>query len=64
VRYIFLLAGLIAASRALETSLAMDEGNGLFLHAYHPKGTWLALGRSRNLHSFFADKLSYIGSWA
>jgi len=61
-RYIFLLAGLIAASAGIGNFFWdwMKE-HGIFLHAYHPKGTWLALGAAGVSILFFADKLSYIG---
>jgi len=61
-RYIFLLAGLIAASAGIGNFFwQWMKENGLFLHAYHPKGTWLALGAAGISILFFADKLSYIG---
>src|SRR5882757_9359477 len=61
-RYIFLLAGLIAASAGIGNFFwQWMKEHGIFLHAYHPKGTWLALGAAGVSILFFADKLSYIG---
>src|SRR5882762_5823196 len=61
-RYIFLLAGLIAAAAGIGNFFwEWMKENGIFLHAYHPKGTWLALGAAGISILFFADKLSYIG---
>src|SRR5882757_1968218 len=61
-RYIFLLAGLIAASAGIGNFFWdwMKE-HGIFLHAYHPKGTWLALGAPGFSILFFTDNFSYIG---
>jgi len=61
-RYIFLLAGLIAASAGIGNFLwQWMKEHGIFLRAYHPKGIWLALGAAGISILFFADKLSYIG---
>ncbi len=61
-RYIFLLAGLIAASAGIGNFFwQWMKEHGIFLHAYHPKATWLALGAAGVSILFFADKLSYIG---
>src|SRR5205814_3859585 len=44
-RYIFLLAGLVAASAGIGNFLWLwMQQHGIFLHAHHPKFTWLALG--------------------
>src|SRR5215831_3332641 len=61
-RYIFLLAGLIAASAGIGNFiwLWMQE-HGIFLHAHHPKFTWLALGVAGISILMFSDKLSYVG---
>jgi predicted acylesterase/phospholipase RssA len=61
-RYIFLLAGLIAASAGIGNFiwLWMQE-HGIFIHAHHPKLTWLALGVAGISILMFSDKLSYIG---
>src|SRR3954453_17306120 len=43
-RYIFLLTGLIAASAGIGNFLwQWTTERGIFLHAHHPKVTWLAL---------------------
>jgi predicted acylesterase/phospholipase RssA len=61
-RYIFLLAGLIAASAGLANFVwEWMKEQGIYLHAHHPKSTWLALGAAGVAILFFADKLSYIG---
>jgi predicted acylesterase/phospholipase RssA len=61
-RYIFLLAGLIAASAGIANFFwQWMKDHGIFLLAYYPKGTWLALGAAGISILFFADKLSYIG---
>jgi predicted acylesterase/phospholipase RssA len=61
-RYIFLLAGLIAASAGI-ANFAWEwmKERGIYLHAHHPKSTWLALAAAGIAILFFADKLSYIG---
>jgi predicted acylesterase/phospholipase RssA len=61
-RYIFLLAGLVAASAGL-ANFAWEwmKEQGIYLHAHHPKSTWLSLGAAGVAILFFADKLSYIG---
>jgi predicted acylesterase/phospholipase RssA len=61
-RYIFLLAGLVAASAGIGNFiwLWMQE-HGIFLHAHHPKFTWLALGVAGVSILMFSDKLSYVG---
>jgi len=61
-RYIFLLAGLVAASAGIGNFLWLWlQEHGIFLHAHHPKITWLALGVAGISILLFADKLSYIG---
>ena len=61
-RYIFLLAGLIAASAGIGNFLwEWMKEHGIFLHAHHPKFTWLALSAAGVGILFFADRLSYIG---
>ena len=37
------------------------QEHGIFLHAHHPKFTWLALGVAGISILMFADKLSYVG---
>ena len=61
-RYIFLLAGLIAASAGMG-NFAWEwlKERGIYLHAHHPKTTWLALAAAGGAILLFADKLSYIG---
>jgi predicted acylesterase/phospholipase RssA len=60
-RYILLLAGLVAAS-AGAGNLVWEwlQERGIFLHAHHPKITWLSLAAAGIGVLFFADKLSYI----
>ena len=61
-RYIFLLAGLVAASAGIGNFLWMWlQQHGIFLHAHHPKFTWLALGVAGISILMFSDKLSYVG---
>lgn len=61
-RYIFLLAGLIAASAGIANFIwEWLKERGIYLHAHHPKTTWLALAAAGVAILFFADKLSYIG---
>jgi predicted acylesterase/phospholipase RssA len=61
-RYIFLLAGLIAASAGIGNFLWLWlQEHGIFMHAHHPKFTWLALGVAGVSILLFADKLSYVG---
>jgi predicted acylesterase/phospholipase RssA len=61
-RYIFVLAGLIAASAGIGNFVweYMKE-RGIYLHAHHPKSTWLALAAAGLAILLFSDKLSYIG---
>jgi predicted acylesterase/phospholipase RssA len=61
-RYIFLLAGLVAASAGIGNFLWMwMQQHGVYLHAHHPKFTWLALGVAGVSILMFSDKLSYVG---
>src|SRR5205807_9516185 len=61
-RYIFALAGLIAASAGIGNAIwTWMRDKGLYLHTYHPKLTWLALAFAGMAILFFADRLSYIG---
>lgn len=61
-RYIFLLAGLVAASAGAGNFIwEWMQERGIYLHAHHPKITWLALAAAGFVILFFADKLSYIG---
>src|SRR6476469_4744110 len=61
-RYIFVLAGLVAASAGIGNFLWLWlQEHGIFLHAHHPKTTWLALGVAGISILLFADKLSYVG---
>ncbi|MGH9565054.1 MAG: patatin-like phospholipase family protein [Candidatus Angelobacter sp.] len=61
-RYVFLLAGLIAASAGIGNFLwEWLKEHHVYLHAHHPKSTWLALAAGGFAILFFADKLSYIG---
>jgi predicted acylesterase/phospholipase RssA len=60
-RYILILAGLVAASAGLGNFLwQWMQENGVYLHAHHPKITWLALAAAGIVVLFFSDKLSYI----
>ncbi|MGZ4874160.1 MAG: patatin-like phospholipase family protein [Candidatus Angelobacter sp.] len=61
-RYIFLLAGLIAASAGVGNFLWLwMQERGVFLQTTHPKFTWFALAVAGISILFFADRLSYIG---
>ena len=61
-RYIFLLAGLIAASAGVGNFLWLwMQDRGIFLQTSHPKFTWFALAIAGISILLFADKLSYIG---
>lgn len=60
-RYIFLLTGLIAASAGIGNFLwQWTKERGIYLHAHHPKLTWLALAAAGGTILLFSDKLSYI----
>lgn len=61
-RYIFLLAGLIAASAGVGNFLWLwMQDHGIFLQTSHPMFTWFALAIAGISILLFADKLSYIG---
>jgi predicted acylesterase/phospholipase RssA len=61
-RYIFLLGGLVAASAGLGNFIwEWMKDHGIYLHAHHPKITWLALASAGIVVLFFSDKLSYVG---
>ncbi|MBY0496462.1 MAG: patatin-like phospholipase family protein [Cyanobacteria bacterium] len=62
-RYVFMLAGVVAAAvgfgnLALE---ALQEQGILFLHLHQPKLTWLFLGLAGISVSVLHDRLSYLG---
>ncbi len=60
-RYIFLLTGLVAASAGIGNFLwQWTKERGIYLHAHHPKLTWLSLGAAGVAILLLADKLSYI----
>jgi predicted acylesterase/phospholipase RssA len=60
-RYIFLLAGLVAASAGIGNFLWLwMQDRGIFLQTTHPKFTWFALGVAGISILLFADKLSYV----
>ena len=53
-RYIFLLAGLVAASAGIGNFLWLwMQEHGIFLHAHHPKIHMAGAGRCRDLHFAF-----------
>jgi len=61
-RYIFLLAGLVAASAGIGNLLwEWLKEHGVYLHAHHPKITWLSLAAAGIVVLFFWDSLPYIG---
>lgn len=61
-RYVFILAGLVAASAGIGNFVwEWLKERGIYLHAHHPKSTWLALAAAGMSILFFADKMSYIG---
>lgn len=61
-RYIFLLAGLIAASAGIGNFLwDWLEGHGIYLHLHHPALTWLSLAAAGIAILLFADMLPYVG---
>lgn len=60
-RYILLLAGLVAASAGIGNFIwEWFQEHGIYLHAHHPRITWLSLASAGIAILFFADKLSYI----
>jgi predicted acylesterase/phospholipase RssA len=61
-RYIFILAGLVAASAGIGNFFwEWMKEHGIYLHAHHAKITWLALASAGIAILFFADKLTYAG---
>ena len=61
-RYIFLLAGLIAASAGLGNFLwNWMQSHGIYLHLHHPAITWLSLAAAGIAILLFADMLPYAG---
>lgn len=61
-RYILILGGLIAASAGIGNFLwEWMKERGIYLHAHHPKTTWLALAAAGIAVLLFSDKLSYAG---
>ena len=61
-RYIFTLAGLVAASAGIANLVrASLEQGGVYFHTNSPKITWFALAAAGVAILFFADKLSYVG---
>ena len=61
-RYVFMLAGLIAASAGLFNALrSWLGGRGIYLHARHPVLTWLALMVAGAALLLLYDQLPYVG---
>lgn len=61
-RYIFLLAGLIAASAGLGNFLwDWLRDRGIYLHMHHPAIAWLSLAAAGIAILLFADMLPYAG---
>src|SRR5215470_2201810 len=61
-RYIFILAGLIAASAGIGNFFwEWMKEHGIFLHAHSPKLMWLALASAGVALLLFADQLPYAG---
>lgn len=64
-RYIFTLAGLVAASAGIANLVRVSlEQVGIYFHTHSPKLTWFALAAAGVVILFFADKLSYMGHLA
>lgn len=61
-RYIFVLAGLIAASAGFGNLLLawFDRNHIVFVHTQHPGLAWLALGLAGTAVLLFHDELSYL----
>ena len=60
-RYILILTGLVAASAGLGNFVwQWMQEHGIYLHAHHPKTTWLSLAAAGIVVLLFSDKLSYI----
>jgi predicted acylesterase/phospholipase RssA len=61
-RYVFTLAGLVAASAGIGNLVRelLDE-SGIYFHTNSPKITWFALAAAGVAILLFADKLSYVG---
>lgn len=61
-RYVFILAGLVAATAGVGNLIrqAMSE-QGIFVHLTQPKLTWLALAVTGIAILFFYDELPYLG---
>lgn len=61
-KYMFVLAGLVAATAGIGNFLWqwMNE-QGIFLHPHSPKLTWFALSAAGVSILLFSDELSYIG---
>lgn len=62
-RYVFMLAGLVAAAVGFGNLAreALQEQGILFLHLHQPKLTWLFLGLAGISVSLLHDRLSYLG---
>jgi len=61
-RYVFMLAGLIAASAGFFNALrSWLGGHGIYLHARHPVLTWLALMVAGAALLLLYDQLPYVG---
>ena len=61
-RYIFILAGLVAATAGIGNFLwDWFQERGIYLHTHHPRLTWLSLAAAGFAILFFADRLSYLG---
>ena len=61
-RYIFILAGLVAASAGIGNLLwGWLYDHGIYLHAHHPRLSWFSLAAAGVAILFFSDKLPYLG---
>jgi predicted acylesterase/phospholipase RssA len=64
-RYIFILAGLVAASAGIGNFIwGWLQDHGIYLHATHPQLSWLSLAAAGIAILFFSDRLSYFGHLA